>query len=313
MLKEYAVDPGVIASSFETCRYLISQFGADKGRLISKFPKTWKKLAFAAAEKLPDGRKKEQVIEYLNSINNDWLVLAASNRAYGAPGNSWLDNAIAAHRARPFAAILCDRDDPLNQLIDGNGCDETNTLFAATRMCSVNRNANDLATVAILLLRNCRQLRLIDPYFDPRRPKWRNPLAAILARIPVINNVECEYHLLERDNSPSPTTDELIQRFQQLRGVIPEGGMLRIVRWQNIDGGERFHRRYLLTENAGLYYEGGLDEEVGADQTTDVSLLDRKHHAERWAEYNMDSAVYERLQPVLVVDDKGQVSELKTA
>ena len=78
MLKEYAVDPQVISSSFETCRYLVSQFGADKGRLISKFPKTWKRIAIAAADNLPDGFNKERVIEYLSGINDDWLTLIGS-------------------------------------------------------------------------------------------------------------------------------------------------------------------------------------------------------------------------------------------
>jgi len=307
VLKEFAVDPRVIASSFETCRYLISQFGADKGRLISKYPKTWKRLAFEAADALPDGLKKERVVEYLNGLGSDWLTLIASNRAYGAPGAPWLVNARAAHAAKPFAAILCDQNDPSNQLIEANTCDENNPLFAAERTCAVNRIANALAQPANLLLQNCRHLRLIDPYFDPGRPKWCNPLAAILALIPDIRRVQCEYHLLERDNSPP--TAELVRRLGHLGGVIPPGGSVRIIRWRENDGGERFHRRYLLTENAGLSYEGGLDEATGADQTTDVSLLDRRHHTERWGEYNLDAEVYELVEPVLLVDADGSVTQ----
>lgn len=309
MLKEFAIDPGVIASSFETCRYLVSQFGADKGRLISKYPKKWKRLAIEAASSLPDGIKKERVVEYINSLGNDWLALVASNRTYDTPGDTWLANAQIAHKKTPFTAIICDHDDPPNQLIDASTCDEDNPLFKTTRTCKVKRNANDLAQEAVLLLKNCLQLRLIDPYFDPNRPKWREPLAAILSLIPDITKVECEYHILERDNSPS--TDELIRRLRKLRGVIPVDGVLRIIRWRERDGGERFHRRYILTENAGLHYEGGLDEEIGSNQTTDVSLLDWEHHAQRWAEYNLDSQVYELVEPILVVDYTGNTSELE--
>jgi len=307
VLKEFAVDPQVIASSFETCRYLISQFGANKGRLISKYPKTWKRMAFDAADALPDGLNKERVFEYINSLGNDWLTLIASNRAYTAPGNPWLDNARAAHAENPFTAILCDREDPPNQLVDTKACDETHPLFVARQTRKVKRSANDLAQAATLMLQNCRTLRLIDPYFNPGRSKWRNPLAAILARIPDISRVECEYHLGERD--ASPPTEELIRRLGRLQGVIPAGGVLRIIRWREIEGGERFHRRYLLTENAGLQYEGGLDEEIGADQTTDVSLLDRDLHAQRWSEYTRDSQVYALFSPILVVDAAGNVTE----
>lgn len=310
MLKEFAVDPQVIASSFETCRYLISQFGADKGRLISKFPNKWKRFAFDAAEALPDGLKKERVFEYLNSLGNDWLTLVSSNRAYVVPDDPWLDNARTAHAEKAFAAIICDQEDPTNQLIDVNTCDDNNPLFAADRTSSVNRGAHDLAQVAALVLQNCRQLRLVDPYFDPSRPKWRNPLAAILGLVPDISKVHCEYHLLERENSPC--TEEFIRRLEQLRGTIPQGGTLRIIRWREKTGGERFHRRYLLTENAGLSYEGGLDESTDGGQTTDVSLLDQNLHAERWAEYNLDANVFELMESVLLVNEAGIVTEINT-
>jgi len=307
VLKEFAVDPGVIASSFDTCRYLLSQFGADKGRLIAKYPKTWKRLAYEAADTLPDGFQKERVVEYINCLNNDWLTLSASNRAYTAPGDPWLANARVAHVANPFAAILCDQDDPPNQLIDARTCDENTPLFSANRTQTVNRSANDLADVGRLLFQNCRTLRLIDPYFNPTRPKWRNPLRAMLALIPDITAVRCEYHVQEEDGSPS--TEVLKQQLHLLAGIIPVGGSLRIIRWKEHNGGERFHRRYLLTENAGLNYEGGLDEEVGAIHTTDISVLDRTHHAQRWAEYNLDSQIYELFEPVLVVDSNGNATE----
>jgi len=307
VLKEFAVDPNVIASSWETCRYLVSQFGADKGRLISKYPNSWKKKAFRKADELPDGRKKEQVFEYINSLGSDWLTLISSNRDYISPSEPWLTNARMVHEISPFSAILCNQEDPKNQLIDANTCDENNPLFATNRTLAVNRNANELAQVASLIVKNCRRLRLIDPYFDPRRPKWRNPLAAMLALIPDISRVECEFHLLDRDNSP-PTKD-LILHLSQLKGVIPEPGALRIIRWREHEGGERFHRRYLLTENAGLSYEGGLDEEAGANQTTDVSLLDQSHHSARWEEYNLESQTYDLIKPVLVVDFDGNVTQ----
>ena len=307
MLKEFAVDPGVIASSVETCRFLVSQFGADKGRLISKFPKNWKRRAIEAADQLPDGYRKERVVEYLSTINNDWLTLIASNRPYEAPGEDWLANAIAAHAKEPFNAIVCNRDDPAGQLASAENCDR-DPLFSAKTMDAVDRNAAALSSVAEPLLKSCHVLRFVDPYFDPGRPKWRNSLSAMLSLVPDITKVECEYHLEERNDSPS--LDLFKRRLAQLNGVIPDGGTLRIIRWKEKDGGERFHRRYLLTNNAGLYYEGGLDEEVGADHTNDVSLLSQELHAKRWSEYELTSQVYELVPPVLVVDSQGNVTEL---
>lgn len=307
MFKEFAVDPKTIASSFENCRFFISQFGADKGRLISKFPNNWKRRAIEAADELPDGRKKEKVVEYLNGVGRDWLTLISSHRTYVAPGDTWLSNAIAAHMEKPFAAIVCDRDDPERQLINAETCGPDEPLFSAKSTGKVGRTADELASAAAPLLQNCRKLRFADPYFDPGRPKWRDALAAMLAYIPDIRRVSCEYHIYEREDSPS--TDELKRRLQNLRGVIPDGGSVRIVRWRQLDDGERLHRRYILSEDAGLYFEGGLDVEVGGNQSTDVYLLNREHHAERWGEYDLNASVYELVRPVLEVDSEGRVTE----
>ena len=307
MLKEFAVDPGVISSDYHVFRYLYEKFGAETGRLISRFPKNWKRLSIEAAERLPDGFRKERMIQRLGEIDKEgWLKLIPSNRPYPAPGSSWLENAVAAHANQPFHAIICDRDDSENRLINGELCDAGNALLAVNTDCPVSRRANDLAQAAVLLLRNCRQLRLIDPYFDPSRPKWRDSLSAFLSFIPDVTKVECEYHLLEQDKWPTP---EFIRRLQFLKGVIPLGGKLRVVRWLEKAGGERFHRRYILTNNAGLYYEGGLDSDAREGQTTDVSLLDKGLHQQRWNEYSLDSQVFKLFEPILVVDSAGQVVE----
>jgi hypothetical protein len=309
VLKEFAVDPRVISSSFETCRYLISQFGADKGRLISKFPKTWKRIAIAAAENLPDGLNKERVIEYLSDINDEWLTMIRSGRDYQV-SEDWLANAINAHQSQPFQAILCNQDNQKIQLIDGYSCDERHPLFAAPRTQAIKRKAKDLARTAVLMLENCRVLKLVDPYFAPDKSKWRDSLKEILVLIPDISRVTCEYHLLEKDNSPS--TEQFKTDLHRLAGVIPMGGSLRVIRWKEKPGGERFHKRYVLTENAGLSFEGGLDPEFHADQTTDVGLLDRHLHALRWAEYDLDSNTFDLAHSVLIVDSNGNVGQLKT-
>jgi hypothetical protein len=66
----------------------------------------------------PAGFKKERVIEYLSSMNNDWLTLIGSGRAYENPSADWLDNVKSAHILQPFQAILCELDDPQNHFID---------------------------------------------------------------------------------------------------------------------------------------------------------------------------------------------------
>lgn len=307
MLKEYAVDPDVVASDFQTCRYLLSQFGADRGRLIAKFPSRWKRMAFAAAERLPDGRQKERIVEYLNNLNAERLTLVDSRRDYTHPGDDWLSNAIAAHRVERFRAIISDREDPANDVIDANHCDENAPLFAASREEVVKRDAQDLAQPAAHLLRNTRIVRFVDPYLDPAGMRWREPLKAFLALIPDISRVRCEFHIPERDRSPP--LPELKRRLARLDDAIPHGGVVHIVRWREQIGGERFHGRYVMTDKAGLRYDHGLDEDLGGEQTTDVSLLAHGVLVRRWAEFDLDSDVYELVPPVLAVYSDGCVEE----
>ncbi len=68
MFKEYAVEPEAIAASWETCRYLVELFGFHQGRLISRFPKTWKRLAIEAAGNMMPGRKQEKTVELISEI-----------------------------------------------------------------------------------------------------------------------------------------------------------------------------------------------------------------------------------------------------
>ena len=52
MLYEYAVEPRAIVSDWSTFRFLLSQFGFDKGKLISQFPKQWFREVYSAATPL---------------------------------------------------------------------------------------------------------------------------------------------------------------------------------------------------------------------------------------------------------------------
>lgn len=78
----------------------------------------------------------------------------------------------------------------------------------------------------------------------------------------------------------------------------------RTIRWRQRDRGEQIHRRYVRPNS-----RGNLDDEVGAKQTSDDLLLDRNLCPQCWAEYNLDSTVYELMQAILAVDD-GRVRKL---
>ena len=51
MIKEFALDPEVLAVSFRDFSYFIEKFGVAQGRVISRFPKDWKKFPIFGAHR----------------------------------------------------------------------------------------------------------------------------------------------------------------------------------------------------------------------------------------------------------------------
>lgn len=314
MLKEYAVDPEVIGSDYQNCRFVLSLFGVDKGRLISRFPKSWKQLVYNTAQQLPDGLKKQRLIEMVRELDRDMLVLSKSNRAYPEVASGWLSKVIDIHKSQPFAAILSDHDELENGVYDVNLLNETDDILDANSTFFVRRDAVSMAEPLRLLATNAKAVRFVDPYFDPSRPKWRDFLKAFLNMIPEPTAVDVEYHTQFRDRPnekpASPSDSELKRRLAQLAPALPEGSRLRVIRWREKDVGERFHRRFVLTEKAGVLVEGGLDVSVdNSEQTTDMTLIGMSLHRARWSDYNLDSDSFELVKPVLIVNHLGNVEE----
>lgn len=305
MFKEYAVDPETIASSWETCRLLIDLFGFHQGRVISRFPKRWKRLAIEAADKLEHGRKQEQVVEMIHQIGREFKILIRTGRDYTNPELTWLDNAILAHKKVPFSGIISSthRSD-CEVVLHDEDCFAEHPLLTVERECLVPRIAEQMADAASFLLKTSKQIKLIDAHFDPSLKKWRSPLKAFLNNLTDSEHVTFEIHYLETYNSPDPIVR--YNGLSKLSSSIPQGMNLKIFRWRQKEGGEKFHARYLLTENGGLRYDVGLDE-GNVNESTDVCILDKTMHQKRWQMFNPDSIVYSLQDPIYIVNHEGDV------
>ena len=65
---------------------------------------------------------------------------------------------------------------------------------------------------------------------------------------------------------------------------IPQGLMVRFVRWRERDGGLRFHNRYILRQLGAVQFAHGLDEGQPGEED-DLTLLDKGQFDRRWASY----------------------------
>lgn len=301
MLHEYALDPGVLRN-FEKVRYYLEKFGVHRGRLISRFPKKWKKMVYEACASCRD-IEKARIVESLSNVDTK---LISSSRDYD--GNVlWLENAEAQHISSPFHAIISSENPRRSEtvLIDDD-LTEHNPLWNISREQPVLRKAEVLAACVKRLLQISTTIVFVDPHFDPKEERYQKTLRAFAeATVGNLRLKEIKYHLKEDDKKPSGDYFHA-QCRKYLPSLLPKNLKITFVRWRQIVNaeselpeGEKPHPRYVLTERGGFRIEQGLDE--GYDgETTDISLLDLPVHQQRWKDYR-ESPAFKFVDEITIV------------
>src|SRR4051812_28140277 len=100
MFFEYALEPALLSNWRDYCRF-VALFGFSRGRLISRYPSTWKKMVIEAARR---GNEIEfqRIMESLRNI--DTLLLPRLHE--WDKNKAWLPNAIIEQKKRPFRGIV---------------------------------------------------------------------------------------------------------------------------------------------------------------------------------------------------------------
>ena len=307
MLHEYAVEPAAIAEDWQTCRYLCEKFGYDRGRLLSLFPKKWLPLAIAATGDLRPVEKL-RVIESLKQLKD--RASMKSGRPYDEQLGTWLENAIAQHEEKPFHAIIAQENSANHAaVLKSSDIDETMPLMAIPPDRAVPRDEASISGALEFLLRQSSRILFIDPFFDPYSLKYRRTLQACL-RIVRDNNpaASCEIHYRFHPDKPANTELEA-EAANLFPGTVPEGLQLKIFCWREINGGEDFHDRYLLSEKGGIAIGAGYSAE-GANQTTNMHLMSSGLSRRRYDSFAQDAGIYDLEGPILLVSSTGAVERL---
>jgi hypothetical protein len=308
VIHEFALEPELVAGLTErsAARYLAENFGLGQPRLVSRYPKRWKALAWEAFQQTypncSEGKRK--VVEELIQRLSERMVRRAD--ASWEPSRSWLENAEQEHDRRPFRGILA-RANPRSRaevLIDGDLDEQSSSRWAAVRGASVERKARSMAELVLPLLRCCGQAIFVDPHFGPENLRHRRPLEAFLSVL-VDGRSEVGSLKVEVHAEVKSTADFFRSRCQdQLGRCIPAGLSVRLRRWTQRPGGEALHNRYILTDLGGLIFSHGLDE-GSTGETDDVSLMDREQYILRWNQYASNTPAFDSTEePVVVVGTK---------
>ena len=283
MLYTYAIEPEALAT-WNTCRIILNLMGFQHGRAIAAYPtrKRWQRLVLAACDANTElGDRERQRIKRKLDQARAKLVRAARADEYDdtiSPAEEcWIRNAAARQAAaHAFHAILATRNPDCHpDVVLKEDVDESHAKLDVPRDVPVLREPAALATHVGTLVRNSRELLLIDPHFDPSIDKWRPVVEACieLAAQTAHERPEVAIHTLDTDRKPS--LEEFRRRCRSHIPRMKSGNVtsIRVCRWRIREGASHdFHGRYLLTDRGGYRLDKGLDAEHGVEQP--VGLLD---------------------------------------
>ena len=282
MLYTYAIEPDALAN-WDQCRLILGLMGFQHGRAIAAYPdrKRWKALVRAACRENSDlgDRDRRRVLRKLDQSNAKLVRLNLEYDDSLQPvAECWIRNAVDRQTAEfPFHTILASRN-PTNHpdvVLDAD-IDESHEKFVVAREQPVLREPAEFVAHVATLVRNSRELLLIDRHFDPSISRWRPIVRACieLAGQSIRDNPSVTIHTLARNRTPTDVEDFRAVCLRQIPAML--SGRITSVRvrcWRTRDQAPHdFHARYLLTERGGYKLDKGFDQERSVEQP--VGLLD---------------------------------------
>jgi hypothetical protein len=291
MICEFALEPSLL-NNWPNFRYFVGNFGIPRGRLISRYPSAWKRLVYESLGNCGEV-ERARIEESLRRIDD--RIIGRPNSIW-TDGQGWLPNAEAEHKRKAFHAIIASANPTGSAaVLDGHILDDANPLWSVPTAVVVARTATAMAQVVAPLLRASKELKFIDPHFDPRRIDFRNVLQEALSAAshqrdagPILT---VELHTSDADNKLST------QMFKEscersLPAIIPNGMTVYVCRWRQRDGGEKLHNRYVLTELGGVQFHVGLNE-GDPGETDEIDLLAEEVYRLRRAQYDVAAPAFD--------------------
>ena len=325
MIYEFALEPALVARWCEREKYLFfkEKFGLRSRRIISTYPKKWKKFVWEAFKSGPSANDQNAQMRMTEVVQYLWQKPIKRPSTFPEI-MIWLARAEAEHAERPFHAILATDNPrhksfviPVNDLIEYE-----HALWEIPDSDSTPRNPAKISETLSPLIRLCRHVLLVDPYFDPNKDRFRQTLKAILNKcnenVCGIEHLNIELHTsIDRffrnedrgENRDSVSESNVYANFvldckNKIPGLVPEGIQLKIVVWKQKDNGEKLHNRYLLTDMFGVMFGTGLDaaSDSNSVESDDIVLLEEGQYLNRYKQYSLSSSAFDLVGESFEID-----------
>ena len=124
MIYEFAISPS-LCTTYQDLRFFLETFGGEQGRLLSDIPrKKWERFARIAIKKSKNGQvEKKRLVAGIEKLIRK--AIYCRNSVPLIESETWLDHALAAHKDRPFQAILTNYYDGDEEHVLRNDCEFT--------------------------------------------------------------------------------------------------------------------------------------------------------------------------------------------
>lgn len=301
MVREFAVEPELFASK-SVAQRILDEFGVHRGRLIAQYPKNWLGLALASCRSCSKPAERKYLEDRIIQSRRPKLARRKRKMPNEHSHLVWLASAEKFNdEVERFHAIVATGNPRSHQdVLVESDLDEDNPRWAVDTGVPVPRRAAEMANLLLPLVRNARDLVIVDPYFAPESRNHQETLWELLgaARVYMENLLRVELHLNYEDSvRDKQNYDFRDVCLEKQKYFVPAGTRLSCFRWHERSTGEELHDRYVLTDLGGVQIGAGLGEKkTGA--TTRMSLLDRREHDRLWSIFADPSESYDPVDSV---------------
>lgn len=320
MIYDFALEPELVATWHDrrVAYPLLCQMGLGHRRVPCTYPvASWRNRVMAALEEDISGLEiaRQQTARRNLDVLARHLEQSATRRSGRVePPDSWLQAAVREHGEFPFGGILVrEATNGHPAVVSAHHLPDQQPPTWSPAAEPTLRQPEDMARALAPLLRACRDLRFVDPYFDVTDAGSFEPMRAYLAaaqRRRGVGDLQVQVHFSVR---PEQIEQESRLARRQLReSEVGEGRVVacerllaplvnRAVRvqacvWAQGPAGVRMHNRYVLTEVGGVAIQTGLDRApAGSRQTDDLTVLSKEQLALRLQEYSPAGVAFRRV------------------
>jgi hypothetical protein len=243
--------------------------------------------------------QRKTFIDKLSKLDS---ILVPRNHPYDS-NVAWRDQAFDCDLTEPFHAIMTNGADVHRKAIDGTGDLESMPLWQTSGRTSISRNAGDLAIALSFIIKECREMLIVDREFMPSGgtgDKWLKPVQSIATILASQGRVtRFELHSFDKPTARWPAGKFSRDCSQHLPRFIPNGLSMSVNLWSQKPAGIQFHERLIVSDIGGVLLDPGIDEGK-AGETYDIRLLTSSECVEYFERFNQSSAAYDLVDSIVI-------------